>query len=138
STGGKIMKRRAVTILLGSISFLALTAPSWAAVETIIITADKRSEELKNVPLAVTVIGQDDLDRQNMRSYEDFANSVPGMSPTEADPTHPTLILRGITAGGDGSTVGTYLDETPYGSSSALANGVDTAPNLDTFDMQRI
>ena len=30
------------------------------------------------------------------------------------------------------------LDETPYGSSNALANGTDTAPNLDTFDMQRV
>ena len=48
------------------------------------------------------------------------------------------MILRGINAGGDGSTVGTYLDETPYGSSNALANGTDTAPNLDTFDMQRV
>src|SRR6202012_3802088 len=74
----------------------------------------------------------------NARSYEDFINNVPGMSITEASPPHPQLILRGINAGGAGSTVGTYLDETPYVSSSALANGSITAPNLDTFDMARV
>ncbi|HEY2035333.1 MAG TPA: TonB-dependent receptor [Rhizomicrobium sp.] len=135
------MKRRFATILLGSISFVVLSAPVWAAsgsIEEVVVTASKRPEEVKAVPMAITVLGQDTLDRLNARSFEDFANNVPGLSLTEADATHPVLILRGINAGGDGSTVGTYLDETPYGSSSALANGVDTAPNLDTFDMQRI
>ncbi len=135
------MKRRFTTILLGSISFLALTAPVWAAndsIEEVVVTASKRTEAVKDVPMAVTVLGQDQLDRLNARSYEDFIKNVPGMSLTEASPTHPQLILRGINAGGVGSTVGTYLDETPYGSSSSLANGTDTAPNLDTFDMQRV
>lgn len=135
------MARRITTALLGTISFLALTAPVFAdsgSIEEVVVTASKRSTALKDVPMAVTVVGQDDLDRLNARSYEDFINNVPGMSLSEASATHPQLILRGINAGGVGSTVGTYFDETPYGSSSALANGVNTAPNLDTFDIQRV
>jgi outer membrane receptor protein involved in Fe transport len=135
------MTRRITTALLGTISLLALTAPVFAdsgSIEEVVVTASKRNTALKDVPMAVTVVGQEDLDRLNARSYEDFINSVPGMSLSEASPTHPQLILRGINAGGVGSTVSTYLDETPYGSSSALANGVNTAPNLDTFDIERV
>ena len=81
------MKRRMSTLLLGSISLLALSTPVWAAsdsIEEVVVTASKRAEPLKDVPLAVSVIGQDQLDHLNARSYEDFINNVPGMSITEA------------------------------------------------------
>src|ERR1700733_7351868 len=121
------MKNRAyVALLLGS-SVLAgvvgiagqAAAQATAAdnsIETVVVTADKRSELIKNVPMSITVLGQDQLNLQNSRSFEDFVASVPGLSLSESSPTHPDLILRGINAGGDGATVGTYLDETPYGS----------------------
>lgn len=130
--------------LLGSVSMLAFAGAAAAAdaspsnVEEVVVTAEKRSEEAKNVPMSISVVGQDELNRLNIRSFADLMAQVPGLSVSEADPSHPVLILRGINAGGDGSTVATYLDETPYGSSNALANGTDTAPNLDTFDMQRV
>jgi outer membrane receptor protein involved in Fe transport len=126
--------------LLLSISALAFAAQAQAAetIETVVVTASKRAETLKNVPLSVTVLGQDELTRLNARSFEDYVNNIPGMGLLESSPTHPQIVLRGINAGGVGSTVGILLDESPYGSSSALANGTDTAPNLDTFDMQRV
>jgi len=135
------MARRITTALLGTISLLAFTAPVWAdtgSIEEVVVTASKRSEALKDVPMAVSVLGQDQLDRLNARDYEDFVNNVPGLNLIESSPTHPQLTLRGINVGGDGATIGTYLDETPYGSSNGLANAVNTAPNLDTFDMQRV
>lgn len=132
-----------MSALLGSISMLAFAGAAAAAdasssVEEVVVTASKRAEELKNVPMSVSVLGQETLDKLNARSYEDIVNNIPGMSLTEADPTHPDLTLRGINAGGVGSTVGTYLDETPFGSSNALANAADTAPNLDTYDIARV
>ncbi len=126
-----------------SISSLALIgAPAIAAessgVEVVIVTAGKRAEALREVPMAVTAISGDTLESQNLTSFADYVNSVPGMNFVSAEPGHTTLILRGINAGGVGSTIGTYLDETPYGSSSALANGTITTPNIDTFDIERI
>jgi len=128
------------TILAGTACGMAQaqTAAAGSSIETVTVTANKRSEEAKNVPMSISVVGEEQLNKLNIRSYEDLMNQVAGLSVSEADPSHPVLILRGINAGGDGSTVGTYLDETPYGSSNALANGTDTAPNLDTFDMQRV
>ncbi len=129
------------TILLAGAAVYPIAAAaqsSGSSIETVVVTAEKRSEEAKNVPMSLTVIGQDQLNNLNIRNFDDLVAQVPGLTVSEADPSHPVLTLRGINAGGDGSTVGTYLDETPYGSSNALANGTDTAPNLDTFDMQRV
>ncbi|HTW34354.1 MAG TPA: TonB-dependent receptor [Rhizomicrobium sp.] len=128
------------TILAGTACGMAQaqTAATGSSIETVTVTAEKRTETAKNVPMSISVIGEDQLNSLNIRSFEDLIGQVPGLSVTETDPTHPTLILRGINAGGDGSTVGTYIDETPYGSSNALANGTDTAPNLDTFDMKQV
>lgn len=134
------MSRRIVVALMGSISLAALNAPAFAAasMETVVVTAEKRAEDIKQVPMAVTVLTGDSLERTVSTNFADYINSVPGMSYFAAEPGHTSLILRGINAGGVGATVGTYLDETPYGSSSALANGTITTPNIDTFDIARI
>ncbi len=135
------MIRRISSALLGSISLVAFTAPVHAAsnsIETVVVTASKRPEELKNVPMSVTVVSGADLEKLNARGVEDLLATVPGFNVTEANPTHPDLILRGINAGGVGTTVASYIDEAPFGSSSALANGAILSPNLDTYDLSRV
>jgi outer membrane receptor protein involved in Fe transport len=47
-------------------------------------------------------------------------------------------VLRGINTGGVGATVATYVDETPYGSATSLANGAVLAPDIDPFDLARV
>src|SRR3569832_575799 len=135
------MTRWISSALLGSISLVAFTAPVHAAsssIETVVVTASKRPEELKNVPMSVTVVSGADLEKLNARGVEDLLGTVPGFSVPESDPTHPDLILRGINAGGVGTTVASYKDDTPFGSSSALANGAILSPNLDTYDLSRV
>ena len=135
------MARRISSAVLGSISLVALTAPVHAAsssIETVVVTASKRPEELKNVPMSITVVSADDLEKLNARSVEDLLATVPGFSVTEASPTHPALILRGINSGGTGTTVASYIADPPFGSSSALANGGILSPNLDTYDLSRV
>jgi iron complex outermembrane receptor protein len=46
--------------------------------------------------------------------------------------------MRGVNTGGVASTVAIYMDETPFGSSSALVNGAVLAGDFDTFDVARI
>lgn len=102
------------------------------------VTAQKRSEALRDVPQSVTAIPEKTLERQGVDNFSDFAGLVPGMQLESVQPGSTRIVLRGINAGGVGYTIGAYLDETPYGSSSALANGAITTPDIDTFDIQRI
>jgi outer membrane receptor protein involved in Fe transport len=141
SKSGEKMAKRALGIVLASVSAMALVAPALAAgenIETIVVTANKRSEQIKDVPMAVTALTSEELSKLKANSFADFVARVPGMAAIASDPSHTSLVLRGITTQGVGATIGTYLDETPYGSSSALANGTVTTPNLDTFDIERV
>ena len=106
--------------------------------ETVIVTAEKREESLQNVPMSVTALSGGELDRLQDRSFADYAALVPGLSLQTAQPGSTRLTLRGQNAGGDGSTVAVYIDESPFGSSNALANGAFNTGDLDTWDMQRI
>lgn len=105
---------------------------------TVIVTAEKRAEPLAVVPMSVTAISGQTLDDLQDRSFADYAALVPGLSLASSQPGLTRLTLRGQNAGGVGSTVGVYVDETPFGSSTALLNGSTNTGDLDTWDMQRI
>jgi iron complex outermembrane receptor protein len=108
------------------------------ALETIVVTAEKREEKLKDVPMSITALGGNSLDNLQYRSFSDYAAMVPGLSLTSSQPGLTTLTLRGQNAGGVGSTVAVYLDESPFGSSSALLNGSILSGDFDTWDLQRV
>jgi iron complex outermembrane recepter protein len=105
---------------------------------TIVVTAEKREEPLKDVPMSVTALGGGALDKLQDRDFSEYAAMVPGLSLVSSQPGLTRLTLRGQNAGGVGSTVAVYLDESPFGSSSALLNGSILSGDFDTWDLQRI
>jgi iron complex outermembrane recepter protein len=107
-------------------------------IETIVVTAEKREEPLKEVPMSVSALGGDLLDKVADRDFADYAALVPGLSLASSQPGLTRLTLRGQNTGGVGSTVAVYIDESPFGSSSALLNGSINTGDFDTWDMQRI
>jgi outer membrane receptor protein involved in Fe transport len=119
----------------------ALDAPAATdgdTLTTIVVTAEKREETLMNVPMSVTALGGGSLDKLQDRDFGDYAAMVPGLSLVSSQPGLTRLTLRGQNAGGVGSTVAVYLDESPFGSSSALLNGSILSGDFDTWDLQRI
>lgn len=112
--------------------------PSASTLQEIVVTAQKRAEKLHDVPMGVTAITSDDLQKQQLVSLDDLRAKVPGLSLTEVEPGTTRLTLRGQDAGGVGSTVTTYIDDTPFGSSNALANGFGFSGDFDTWDLQRV
>ena len=105
----------------------------------IIVTAQKRSERLLETPQSVTALSGAELTRMNAVQFRDFANSVPALSFTTAGPGQTQLTLRGVTSGNDiGPTVGVYVDDVPYGSSTAFTNASSLSLDAGLFDMERI
>ncbi len=122
-------------------SALDATTPSTAdnnTLETVVVTAEKRSEQLMDVPMSVSALSGAELDRLQDRSFADYAALVPGLSLQSLQPGATRLTLRGQNSGGVGSTVAVYIDESPFGSSNALLNGNVNTGDFDTWDMQRI
>ena len=138
------MRCRSALTLLASASALSVPSLSTAqevrvqGLEEIIVTAQKREERLRDVPQSVTAITAQSLERLQVNDFSDYVTRVPGLTADTSQPGSTRLTLRGLNAGGVASTIGTYVDETPFGSSSGLANGAVLAPDLDPFDVERI
>jgi iron complex outermembrane receptor protein len=106
--------------------------------QEVVVTAQKRSEKILDVPMAVSAITADALQSQKLIDFADLETQVPGLSVELTAPGLDRLTLRGENVGGVGSTVGTYIDDVPFGSSNALANGEGTTGDFDTWDLQRV
>ena len=110
------------------------------ALETIVVTAEKRQETSLNVPMGLTALSGQQLERTQSFRMEDFVGTVPGLTLIEGVGGGSQLVVRGVTAGAaDVNTgVAVYVDDTPLTPSSTFAIPTVAAPNLDAFDMTRI
>ncbi len=87
--------------------------------DEIIITAQKREENLQDVPISVQAIGTRRLDQLNISNFEDYTKQLPSVSFQSSAPGSTTVYMRGVASGGDGNhsgsfpSVGFYLDEQP-------------------------
>jgi len=111
------------TALLSSNPALAADGTGVAATPTeadgkpaeIVVTAQKRSENLQKVPIAMTALGRDTLTQKNVTQVTDLGKYVPGLTVTAYNGSgFPEFTLRGIGAGSFNkntvSTVAVYLD----------------------------
>jgi iron complex outermembrane receptor protein len=106
--------------------------------QEVIVTATKRHQRLLEVPMGVTAITGNQLQREQLVDFADLESQVPGLSVELSEPGLERLTLRGENVGGVGSTVTTYVDDVPFGSSNALANGAVAAGDFDTWDLERV
>ena len=87
--------------------------------DEIIVTAQKREENLQDVPISVQAIGTRRLDQLNISNFEEYTKQLPSVSFQTIQPGSTTVYMRGVATGGDGNhsgslpSVGTYLDEQP-------------------------
>ncbi|WP_293942349.1 TonB-dependent receptor [Sphingomonas sp.] len=85
----------------------------------IIVTAQKREENLSKVPLSIQAIGTKRLDQLNISNFEQYTKQLPSVSFQTLQPGVTVVYMRGVATGGDGNhsgslpSVGTYLDEQP-------------------------
>jgi outer membrane receptor protein involved in Fe transport len=132
----------AVTSLCASLA-AAQTAPPMSAasnseLEEIIVTANRRSESIQNVPSQVTALTAGTLDQINARDLNDFAGFVPGLSFGSTGASTNLLVIRGITTGSQlSSATGVYLDDIPLGASTSNGVGYQSL-NINTFDLNRV
>jgi iron complex outermembrane recepter protein len=126
--------------LVASASMLPLAAEAQEVTQSdeIVVTAQKREERLRDVPQSVTALTSETLERLQANDFSDYAGHVPGLAVTGGQPGNSRVTLRGLNTGGVASTVGIYVDETPFGSSTSLVNAAALALDLDPYDVQRI
>jgi len=108
-------------------------------VEEVVVTAQKRSERLLDVPLAVTALDADTLAARDQTQLIDYFREVPGLDVNLPRDGLLTILLRGINTGGAANPAfGVVIDDVPIGSSSILGYGDRLVPDLDPADLARV
>lgn len=107
--------------------------------EEVLVTAQKRTERLEDVPVPVTVINSRVLLETGQVRLLDYYTRVPGLSIVMNDfRGSPALSIRGITTGGETNpTVGILVDDVPYGSSTNIGGGT-LVSEIDPNEFARV
>jgi iron complex outermembrane recepter protein len=117
----------------------AQTSTNVSVLEEVVVTAQKFEQKLSETPLSVTAISARNLEALGATQFRDFASTVPSLTFTTSGVGSTQVNLRGITTGNNISpTVGIYVDEVPYGSSTPFASGAQLALDVGLFDVSRI
>jgi iron complex outermembrane receptor protein len=115
-----ISTRSKIAIAVAVFTTLGATATAYAqsaGLEEIIVTATRKSESLQEVGMAITSLGNEEIERMGATNLLDFAVRVPNLSMAyEADGRFDSSSpsIRGV-FGKD--TTGFYFDETPVNAS---------------------
>jgi len=112
------------------------TAPTLGEV---IVTAQKRTENMQDVPVSISVVEGSRFVFSGANQLTDFSAFVPGMQvDSGGTPGQVTVSLRGITPLSSSATVGTYIDDGPVGSSGIYNSTNALSFELMPYDIERI
>jgi len=108
---GKLNRVLWGVLLLGATAGAQGAAP---ALEEIIVTAQKRNENVQDIPLTINVVNGDTIDRFNIRDTNDLARNVPGLVIQQTPQNLSQVTVRGLGTGAGGESldqsVGLFID----------------------------
>ena len=87
-------------------------AHTYAQLEEVIVTAQKREQSLQDVPISITAIGGERIQDAAINSFNDLDNYVPNFGVSE-NAIATSISMRGISVGANQSfeqSVGTFVD----------------------------
>jgi outer membrane receptor protein involved in Fe transport len=129
----------AISAILGGTS--PVFAQESAELGQIIVTAQKREENLQNVPLSIQAIGSEKIEELHLTDFADYATFLPSLSYQSGGQSGGSGFarpyMRGVASGGDGNhsasppSVGMYLDEQPI---TTISGALD----IHMYDIARV
>jgi iron complex outermembrane recepter protein len=114
----------------------AESGDSSTALQEIVVTARKRTENLQDVPLSIDVFTKKDMQNLGISGLDDYAEKVPSISMISEGPGTQFFVMRGVSDGSNPnyantSATGFFIDDM-----SLSWQGVQ--PDLHLYDIERI
>ncbi len=100
--------------------------PKGLMLDEIIVTAQKRAEDIQDVPISMSAIGGETLKQKNIETLTDLSALTPNTE-IQAMPTLSFIYMRGLGSGfniGFEQSVGMFFDGVFYGRMSYLSDGL--------------
>ena len=143
-TSAKFRKSSSATLAAVLLGSTMLATPVFAqdqggaaSVDDVIVTAQKREENLQDVPLSVQALGTQKLEQLQVADFNDFAKFLPSVSFQTVAPGFTSIYMRGVATGDNINhsaslpSVGVYLDEQPI---TTITGPLD----LHIYDIARV
>ncbi len=117
--------------------YAADAAPSPGGLEEVVVTAEKRTENLQDVPLSITAIGTEKLQQLGVQNFDDYVKYLPSVAYQSGGPGFARVFMRGVSSGDNGNhsgplpSVGVYLDEQPI---TTIQGSLD----VHVYDIERV
>ncbi|GAC1452540.1 MAG: TonB-dependent receptor [Steroidobacteraceae bacterium] len=117
--------------------YAADTPDTGGALQEVIVTATKRSENLQNVPVSITAISTEKLEQLNVQSFDDYVKYLPSVAYQSTGAGFSRVFMRGVASGDNGNhsgplpSVGVYLDEQPI-------TTIQGALDIHVYDIERV
>ena len=122
----------ALSAAVAGLSATALGQSVEFGLEEVVVTAQKRSESLQDVPISVTAISGELIQNASIRSFSELGAYVPNFSVSE-NAVNTIITMRGISIGANQSfeqSVGMFVDGVHYGRSRQARLGL--------FDLEQV
>lgn len=116
-------------------------AASSGALSEVVVTAQRRSENIQDVPIAIQALTGETLQQLNVSSFDEFIKYLPNVTASSAGPGQAQIFMRGLSVGDQGiqsggsingfPNVAIYLDD---------QSGQLPGRNLDVYaaDLERV
>ncbi|APU09259.1 TonB-dependent receptor [Cellulophaga lytica] len=110
-----------------------LKEPSFQ-LDGLVVTAQKREQLNKDVPIAITSYGSDFINNQGTFEYDTFSDYVPGLQIQIQSVNNPGIVVRGITSDSGDSRVEPRVSVFQDGVSISKSRG----SVVELFDIERV
>src|SRR5579871_6932930 len=135
---GAVLMRAGILICLicAAEPLLAAEASSneTSALEEVTVTAQRRSESLQTVPIAITAVTAADMERNGIHELGTLAGQVPGLTFSPYAAGQNIVSLRGVSSNDDGAgtdnSVAVFVDDVYLGRVSNI--------NPEMYDIDRV
>ena len=118
--GGFVASLLASSMLTPALARAADAAASSAGqVTELVVTAEKREENIQTIAMSVQALGAKRIDELNITEFEDYVKFTPSVTFQTLGPNQTSIYMRGVASGDNANhsgplpSVGVYLDEQP-------------------------
>lgn len=116
----RVVKRRAAGLLVG-VAGLVVAATSALAQEEggvereeIVVTAQRRAQSIQDVPISISALSAEDIERAGFSEFDDYATRIPNLSFSASGSSSTdgalSIAIRGVFGN---NTTGFYIDDSP-------------------------
>jgi outer membrane receptor protein involved in Fe transport len=122
----------------------ASSAGSSSELKEVVVTAERRTEKLMDVPMSVTALSQEAIEAKGLHNIDDLSRVAPGVTffrngmsaSGNYNDEDSDISIRGIQSSAGASTTGIYIDDTPIQTRHLNFGTVNPYPSL--FDLERV